>query len=138
MILLPRRQCAQMVCQYGRVLTSEYIHAEPPKAPPPEPVRVSRRSQLMAALRQNVRPIIIEDPELARPFTRLMRAREMRLRMLGGVVAEMMLYAARQYYGAEIEERWHIGRYVLPGNAQRVILKPKGMSLAGSPGLARQ
>ena len=57
-----------MVCQYGRVLTSEYIHAEPPKAPPPEPVRVSRRSQLMAALRQNVRPIIIEDPELARPL----------------------------------------------------------------------
>jgi hypothetical protein len=112
-----------MVWQYGAVLKIEYIQAEPPKAPPPEPVRVSHRSQLMAALRQKVRPIIIEDPELARAFTRLLRVREVRL--LGSLVADMMSCAVRQYYGAEVEERWYIGRYVLPGNAQRVILKPK-------------
>jgi hypothetical protein len=51
----------------------------------------------------------------------------MRLRILGGLVADVMTYAVRQYYGAEIEERWYIGRYVLPGNAQRVILKPKAI-----------
>jgi hypothetical protein len=81
----------------------------------------------MAALRQNVRPIIIEDPDLARPFARLLQARAMRLPILGGLVADMMTYAVLQYYGAEIEERWYIGRYVLPGNAQRVILKPKAI-----------
>ena len=102
---------------------SEYIQAEPPKEPPPEPVRVCRRSQLLAALRHSDRPIIIEDPELARPFTCLLRVRKMRL--LGGVVTDLMAYGLRQYYGADIEDRWCIGGYVLPGNAQRVILKPK-------------
>ena len=37
------------------MLESDYIHAEPLKAPPPVPVRVSRKSQLMAAFTQNVR-----------------------------------------------------------------------------------
>ena len=114
---------------------NEYIQAELPKPPPAEPVRVSRRSQLMAALRQNARPIIIEDPDLARPFARLLQAREMRPRILGGLVAEMITYGVR-HYGAEIEERWSIGRYMLPGNAQRVILKPKGIPLA-QPGQRR-
>ena len=50
------------------LLDSDYIHADPPKPLPPLPVRVSRRSQLTAALRQRARPIVIEDPELARPF----------------------------------------------------------------------
>ena len=31
------------------------------------------------ALRQHARPIIIEDPDLALPFTRMLRARELRL-----------------------------------------------------------
>jgi hypothetical protein len=31
-------------------------------------------------------------------------------------------------YGADIEAHWHIGRYILPGNAQKVILKPKDMA----------
>jgi len=111
------------VWQVGRVLIIEYIQAEQPKDPPPKAVRVCRRSQLLAALRQNSRPIIIEDPELARPFTRLLRVRKMRL--VGGLVTDAMAYALRQYYGTDIEERWCIGGYVLPGNAQRVILKPK-------------
>ena len=56
-----------------------YIHADPPKSLPPIPVRVSRRSQLTAALRQHARPIVIEDQELAGPFVRLLRARQLRL-----------------------------------------------------------
>jgi hypothetical protein len=55
------------------MLQSSYIHAEPPKPPPAVPVRVSLKSQLMAALRQNARPIVIEDQDLARPFARLLR-----------------------------------------------------------------
>jgi hypothetical protein len=107
------------------MLESDYIRSEPPKAPPPVPVRVSRRSQLMAALQQHVRPIVIEDPDLARPFARLLRMRELRLRPLGGLVAETMSYAIRRSYGADVEAHWYIGRYVLPGNVQKVILKPK-------------
>jgi hypothetical protein len=34
---------------------------------------------LIAALRQHSRPIIIEDPDLALPFIRMLRARELRL-----------------------------------------------------------
>ena len=56
-----------------------YIHVDPPKSLPPIPVRVSRRSQLTAALRQHARPIVIEDQELAGPFVRLLRARQLRL-----------------------------------------------------------
>jgi|SRR5262249_9470850 len=51
------------------LLESDYIH--PPKSLPPIPVRVSRRSQLTAALRQHARPIVIEDQGLARPFARI-------------------------------------------------------------------
>jgi hypothetical protein len=107
----------------GVVLMIEYTQVEQPKDPPPEAVRVCRRSQLLVALRQNNRPIIIENPELARPFTRLLRVRKMRL--VGVLVTDAMAYALRQYYGTDIEDRWCIGGYVLPGNAQRVILKPK-------------
>jgi hypothetical protein len=75
------------------MLESDYIHAEPLKAPPPVPVRVSRKSQLMAAFTQNVRPIVIESQDLARPFARLLGARELRFRALGAIVAETMSYA---------------------------------------------
>ena len=51
------------------MLESDYIHAASPKPPPPIPVRVFRRSQLGAALRQHARPIVIEDQELARLTT---------------------------------------------------------------------
>ena len=108
------------------MLESDYIRSEPPKAPPPVPVRVSRRSQIdgrPAAARSG--PIVIEDPDLARPFARLLRMRELRLRPLGGLVAETMSYAIRRSYGADIEAHWYIGRYVLPGNVDKVILKPK-------------
>jgi hypothetical protein len=39
-----------------------------------------------------------------------------------------MSYAIRRYYGVDIEAHWYIGRYVLPGNVEKVILKPKAPS----------
>ena len=111
------------------MLESDYTHAELPKPPPQVPVRVFRRSQLTAALRQKVRPIVIEDPDLARPFARLLRARALPLKALGGLVAETMSYALKRYCGADIEAHWYIGQYVLPGNVQKVILKPKAVPL---------
>jgi len=80
---------------------------------------------LTAALRQHARPIIIEDQELARPFARLFRARELQLWALGEFVADTMSHAVGRSYGANIEAHWYVGRYVLPGNVQKVILKPK-------------
>ena len=111
------------------MLESEYTHFESPKPAPEVPVRVFLRSQLMAALRQHARPIIIEEPDLALPFIRMLRARELRLRTVGGLVAEAMSYVISQYYGTDIEACWYIGQYVLPGNMQRVILKPKALPL---------
>jgi hypothetical protein len=55
---------------------SDYDQSGRSKPPPPLPVRVSRKSQLMAALRQRTRPIVIENQELAYPFARLLQARE--------------------------------------------------------------
>ena len=107
------------------LLESDYIQTDPPKPLPPMPVRVSRRSQLTAALRQHARPIIIEDQELARPFARLFRAREPRLWAVGEFVADTMSRAIGRSYGADIEAHWYVGGYVLPGNVQKVILKPK-------------
>lgn len=104
---------------------TDYVHAEPPKPVRPVPVRVSRRSQLMAALQQHERPIVIEDQDLARPFVRLLRTRDMKLRPLGAIVAEMMSYSIRRCYGSDIENDWYIGGYILPGNVQKVILKSK-------------
>jgi hypothetical protein len=111
------------------MLESDYTHAESPKPAPEFPVRVLLKSQLVAALRQHARPIIIEDPDLALPFTRMLRARELRLRAVGGLVAEAMSYAISRHYNANIEAHWYIGQYVLPGNVQRIILKPKALPL---------
>ena len=61
------------------MLESDHTHAESSKPAPEVPVRVFLKSQLMAALRQHARPIVIEDPDLALPFTRMLRARELRL-----------------------------------------------------------
>ena len=108
---------------------SDYTHAESPKPSPEVPVRVFLKSQLMAALRQHSRPIVIEDPDLALPFTRMLRARELRLKSVGGLVAEAMSYAIRRHYSADVEAHWYIGQYVLPGNVQRIILKPKVLRL---------
>jgi hypothetical protein len=69
-----------------------YVQAKPPRGAP-LPVRVSRRSQLITALRQRVRPIVIEDQELACPFARLLRARELQVWAPGEVVADTMSYA---------------------------------------------
>jgi len=109
-----------------------YIHADPPKSSPPIPVRVSRRSQLTTALHQHARPIVIEDQELAGPFVRLLRARQLRLWGLGEFVANTMSSGIDQSYGANVEAHWYVGRYVLPGNLQKVILKPKPYG-AGRP-----
>jgi hypothetical protein len=106
----------------------DYIHAEAPNPlPPPSPLRVSRRSQLVAALRQHEHPIVIESQDLARPFVRLLRTRDMKLRPLGAFVAEIASYAIRRSYGSDIEAHWYIGGYVLPGNVQKVILKSKAL-----------
>lgn len=107
------------------MLESDYVKAEPSKPPPPSPMRVSRRSQLIAALQQRARPIVIEDQELALPFARLLRARELRLWALGEFVADTMSYSIIRSYGTDIEAQWYVGKYVLPGHVQRVILKPK-------------
>jgi hypothetical protein len=40
-------------------------------------------------------------------------------------VADTMSHAVGRSYGANIEAHWYVGRYVLPGNVQKVILKPK-------------
>jgi hypothetical protein len=55
------------------MLESDYTHADSPKPAPEVPVRVFLKSQLMAALRQHSRPIIIEDLDLALPFIRVFR-----------------------------------------------------------------
>jgi hypothetical protein len=113
------------------LLETDYVHAELPKLPPPVPVRVSRQSQLRTALRQHESLIVIEDQDLARPFVRLLRTRDMKLRPLGAFVAEIASYAIRRSYGSDIEAHWYIGGYVLPGNVQKVILKSK--ALPGGP-----
>jgi hypothetical protein len=113
------------------LLETDYVHAELPKLPPPVPVRVSRQSQLRTALRQHESLIVIEDQDLARPFVRLLRTRDMKLRPLGAFVAEIASYAIRRSYGSDIEAYWYIGGYVLPGNVQKVILKSK--ALPGGP-----
>jgi len=104
------------------LLEHDYIHADPPKSLPPIPVRVSRRLQLTAALRQHARPIVIEDQQLAGPFVRV---RQLRLWGLGEFVANTMSCGIDQSYEANVEAHWYVGRYVLPGNVQKVILKPK-------------
>jgi hypothetical protein len=105
------------------MLESDYVEVGPSKLPPPLPVRVSRRSQLVAALRQRARPIVIEDQELARPFVRLLRARQLRVWAFGGVADTMSDSIARSY-GSDIEAQWYMGLYVLPGNVPKIILKP--------------
>ena len=90
------------------MLESDYTHAESPKPAPEVPVRVVLKSQLIAALRQHSRPIVIEEPDLALPFTRMLQARELRLRAVGGLVAEAMSYAISRHYSANIEARWYM------------------------------
>jgi hypothetical protein len=105
------------------LLESDYI--QPPKPLRLLPMRVFCRSQLTAALSQHARPIVIEDQKLACQFARLLRARELRLWAGGEFVADTMSHAIGRSYGANIEAHWYVGRYVLPGNVQKVILKPK-------------
>src|SRR5262249_49123128 len=39
-----------------------------------------------------------------------------------------------QSYGANVERHWHLGRYVLPGNVQKVVLKPNSGEISlGNP-----
>ncbi len=44
-----------------------------------------------------------------------------------------MSYSIRRSYGADVEAHWYIGRYVLPGNVQKVILKPKALPSLALP-----
>jgi hypothetical protein len=105
------------------MLESDYVQAELFKPPPLLPVRVSRKSQLVAALRQRARSIVIENEELARPFARLLEARE-----FGDFIADTISEWIVKFYGTEIEAQWYMGRYILPGNVRRVIFKPKQIS----------
>jgi hypothetical protein len=106
------------------MLDSDYAHAEVPKAPPEMPVRVILNSQLIAALRQHARPIVIEDQVLARPFVRLLRARDSRLGTVGALLAERISHAINRYYGADIEAHWYIGQ-----------LRPAGQRVGSAPGV---
>jgi hypothetical protein len=83
------------------MLESDYVQAELFKPPPLLPVRVSRKSQLVAALRQRARPIVIENEELARPFARLLEARE-----FGDFIADTISEWIVKFYGTEIEAQW--------------------------------
>ena len=71
----------------------------------------------------------MRTPTLHARSLALLRARALPLRALGGLVAETMSYALKRYCGADIEAHWYIGQYVLPGNVQKVILKPKAVPL---------
>ena len=112
------------------------VHTEPPpKPPPPIPVRVSRKSQLMAALRQNARPIVIEDHDLARPFARLLRARELRLWAFGGLVADTMSFAMSRSYGADIKYIGTSATTCCPGDVPEGDPQAEGAALrSGSSG----
>jgi len=87
----------------------------------------------MAALRQNKHPIVIEDQDLAHPFVRLLRARDMKTAAARAIVAEIASYAIRRSYGFDIEAHWYIGGYVLPGNVRKVILKSKALPSCALP-----
>jgi len=78
-------------------------------------------------LRQNESLIVIEGQDLAQPFVRLLRARDMKTAAARAIVAEIASYAIRRSYGSDIEAHWYIGGYVLPGNVQKVILKSKAL-----------
>ena len=91
------------------MLESDYTHAESPKRAPELPLRVFNKSQLIAALRQRSRPIVIEDPDIALPFIRMLRAR-------------LPAVGIRRYHSAEIEAHWHVGQYV---SRKRVPSYPK-------------
>ena len=39
--------------------------------------------------------------------------------------ADTILYSIIRSYGTDIEAQWDVGKYVLPGNVEKVILKPK-------------
>src|SRR5262249_7712964 len=117
--------CTPTSCLQGRPhVVGKRLHPAA-EAPAADTCEGLRRSQLTAALRQHARPIVIEDQGLARPFARLLRARELRLCAVGEFVADTMSHAIGRSYGANIEVHWYVGRYVLPGNVQKVILKPK-------------
>jgi hypothetical protein len=87
----------------------------------------------MAALRQHKHPIVIEDQDLAQPFVRLLRTRDMKTAAARAIVAEIASYAIRRSYGSDIEAHWYIGGYVLPGNVQKVILKSKALPPCALP-----
>ena len=101
---------------------SDYHQPQISKPLPPLPLRVWSKSQLVEALQQRTRPIVIEDEQLVRAFARPLARRQ--LCRFSGEFAHNSDSIAR-LYGARIEAEWYIGRYVLPGNVQKVILKPK-------------
>src|SRR5262245_18921404 len=57
----------------------------------------------------------------------------MKPRPLRALVAEMMSYTIRRRYGLDVEDDWHIGGYVLPGNIQKVNLRSKALPPCALP-----
>ena len=112
------------------MLESHYVHPNPSK-PPPTPVRVSCRSQLIAALRQRARPIVIEDQELARPFARLLLARELQSLASAEYRHRYDFESDPRSFGTDIEAQWHMGRYVAAGECAEGDSETKTATLAG-------
>ena len=128
---LPRLpSCAQGFEAVRNCHVGERLHPRryTSKPPPEVPIRIFLKSQLMAALRQRAQPMITADPDLALPFTRMLRARELRLRTVGGLVAEAMSYAISRYYGADIEAHWYIRPIRPSGQRAASYLKAEGTS----------
>jgi hypothetical protein len=66
-----------------------------------------------------------EAYQLAHPFARLLLARELQSLASAEYVMDAISKAIQRSFGTNIEAQLHMGRYVAPGNVQKVILKPK-------------
>ena len=137
---LERSACPDAACHGARRRSLDRrLGARPPSRHRAAPAGHSPRQHAAGAARATEREggargtsrgrVSIEDPGLALPFTRMLRARELRLKSVGGLAAEAMSYAISRHYRADLEAHWYIGQYVLPGNVQRIILKPKVLRL---------
>jgi hypothetical protein len=117
------------------MLESDYVNVEPPKPPPPVPVRVSRKSHLIAALRQNVRPIVIEDQELARPFAAWYGPGS---HACGRSAPLSQTRCPTRLGGPVAPTSRRIGTSADMSNVQKVILKPKPLRYTSeTPALVR-
>jgi hypothetical protein len=71
-------------------------------------VRVTTREELTKALRERRAQVVIGDKKLARPFERLLWARELRWWYFGTLIAGLLTYAISQQYGVKFD--WKVKR----------------------------